>query len=186
MQITEHDIEDVYEIKLEPIEDGRGYFMRVYDQDIFNQHGIDCTWVQDSQSKSTQRGIVRGLHFQYPPRAETKLIRVVSGKIFDVYVDLRQGSPTFGEWGSVELSAKNNKMIHIPRGLAHGFCTLTDNVEVFYRIDNYYEPELQGRIRWDSPDLDIHWPIENPVVSHDDSEAASFSDFVEESGGIEV
>lgn len=186
MEIVEREIDGVHEIDLDPQEDDRGFFMRTYDQDIFNQHGIDRTWVQDSHSRSNNRGVVRGLHFQFPPRAETKLVRVIRGKIFDVYLDLRADSPTFGEWGSVEISGGDKKMLYVPRGFAHGFCTLTEDVEMIYRIDNYYDPELGGTIRWDSPALDIPWPVDDPVLSEKDAKANSFREFVAEHDGIHL
>jgi len=186
MEIIEGDLSGVHEIKLNPIEDDRGSFMRVYDQDIFNKHGIDQTWVQHSHSISNKEGVVRGLHFQHSPRVETKLVRVTRGKIFDVYVDLRAQSDTLGEWGSIELSKEDKKMIYIPRGFAHGFCTLTDNVEMIYKIDNYYDSELQGSIHWDSPELDIPWPVEKPILSDKDTNAKTFNEFISESGGIQT
>jgi dTDP-4-dehydrorhamnose 3,5-epimerase len=111
---------------------------------------------------------------------------VTRGKIFDVYVDLRAQSDTLGEWGSIELSKEDKKMIYIPRGFAHGFCTLTDNVEMIYKIDNYYDSELQGSIHWDSPELDIPWPVEKPILSDKDTNAKTFNEFISESGGIQT
>lgn len=186
MEISKRGIDGVHEIKLAPSEDKRGFFMRVYDQDVFNKNGIDRNWVQDSHSLSNKKGVIRGLHFQYPPRAETKLVRVVTGKIYDVYLDLRASSPSFGEWGSVELSEENKKMIYIPRGFAHGFCTMSERVEIIYRIDNYYDPELASVVRWDSSTLGIPWPAEDPIISEKDKQADSFNQFVKKQGGIEV
>lgn len=184
MEFTQGDMDGVFLIDLDPLEDERGYFMRVYDQDIFNKQGLDRTWVQDSLSYTVKEGTLRGLHFQFPPRAETKLVHVRRGTIFDVYLDLRAESPMFGQWGSIELSGEDNRMLCLPRGLAHGFCTLTDDVEIFYRIDNYYDSDAASTIHWKSPELDIPWPVTNPTVSEKDANANSFSTFLKEHGNI--
>ena len=130
MEIIERKIKGVYEIQLKPIGDNRGFFMRTFDINEFNKYGLNKVWVQENHSRSTQKGIIRGLHFQLPPFSETKLVRCINGAVLDVFVDLRKNSPTFGQWDSIELSAENKKMIFIPRGFAHGFCTLTEESEV--------------------------------------------------------
>ncbi len=186
MLINKGKFEGVFEIQLEPHEDSRGFFMRVYDDKLFNEHGMNVNWVQESHSLSLDKGVIRGMHFQFPPYAETKLIRVLNGKIIDIFIDLRKGSPTFGKWDSVELSAENKKMIYIPRGFAHGFCTLTDNCELLYKMDNYYAPDSAYTLQWDDPDLGIDWPIKDPILSENDSKANEFKDFVEEYGGLDV
>jgi len=186
MLIKESKLKGVFEIDLEPHEDRRGFFMRVYDDKIFKQYGIHRNWVQENQSLSKGKDIIRGLHFQFPPDGETKLVRVISGQVYDVILDLRKGSATFGEWDSFRLSADNKKMIYIPRGFAHGMCTLTKNCVMLYKVDNYYAPESEGIIRWDDPDIGIDWPVDNPVLSERDSRGQSFKEFVETHGGLEV
>jgi len=187
MLFTERKLKGVYEIQLEPKEDTRGFFMRVYDEEIFRQHGLHRTWVQENHSLSVLKGTVRGFHFQFPPAAETKLVRVISGEIFDVFVDLRKGSPTFGQWDSLTLSAENRKILYIPRGFAHGMCTLRDNSTMLYKVDNYFTPAKEGNIKWDDPDLAVPWPLTStPVISEKDSTAKSFQEFVKKYGGIEL
>jgi len=184
--IKERKLRGVFEIQLNPREDKRGFFMRVYDDTIFKKYGIHRNWVQENHSLSVEKGVIRGLHFQFPPHTETKLVRVISGEIYDVFIDLRKNSPTFGQWDSIKLSAENKKMVYIPRGFAHGFCTLTKNCEVIYKVDNYYAPDSEGIIRWDDPDLGIDWPADTPILSEKDSKAKSFKDFIETYGGLEI
>jgi dTDP-4-dehydrorhamnose 3,5-epimerase len=186
MLIKESKLKGVFEIDLEPHEDHRGFFVRVYDDAIFKQYRIRRDWVQENQSLSKEKGTIRGLHFQFPPYTETKLVRVVSGEVYDVIVDLRKGSATFGEWDRFRISEDNKKMIYIPRGFAHGMCTLTKNCAMLYKVDNYYTPESEGTIIWDDPDIGIDWPVENPILSEKDSRAQSFKEFVNAYGGLEV
>jgi dTDP-4-dehydrorhamnose 3,5-epimerase len=186
MHIKERKIRGIFEIQLEPHKDKRGFFMRVYDDTIFERHGIHRIWVQENHSLSVEKGVIRGMHFQFPPHTETKLVRALSGEIYDVFIDLRKGSSTFGQWDSIKLSADNKKMIYIPRGFAHGFCTLTQNCEVVYKVDNYYAPDSEGSIRWNDPDLGIDWPVNKPILSEKDSKAKSFREFVEKYRGLEI
>ena len=187
MKIIERSTRGVYEIQPEPKEDHRGYFMRVYDDKIFKKHGIHHEWVHENHSLSVHKGTVRGLHFQFMPHTETKLVRVISGTIFDVFVDLRKGSKTFGQWDSIILSAENKKMLLIPRGFAHGICTISDNCTMLYKVDNYYAPQHEGTIKWNDPDLGIEWPLEgDPILSEKDEKAGSLRDFIEKHAGLEV
>ncbi len=186
MIIAEGKLKGVFEIDLEPHEDHRGCFMRTYDTKIFRTYGLHQDWVQENQSYSKKKGTVRGLHFQFPPHAETKLVRVVSGEVYDVVVDLRKGSATFGKWDSFRLSADNKKMVYIPRGFAHGMCTLTDDSNMLYKVDSYYAPESEGAIKWDDPDIKISWPVENPIITEKDSRAKGFKEFVKAFEGLEV
>jgi len=163
-----------YEIRLEPRHDERGYFMRAYDRDIFRAHGLTTDWLQENQSMSHQRGTLRGLHFQGPPHTETKLVRALLGRVLDVFVDLRRDSPAFGHWESVELSAAQFNMVYIPRGFAHGFCTLTDDAIVAYHVDACYAPHSEGGLRWNDETLAIRWPVESPIVSAKDRAFPSF------------
>ena len=178
MQIKEKKIKGVFEIELETHEDHRGFFMRTYDDKLFQDHGLEQRWVQENHSYSKQKGTIRGLHFQFPPYAETKLIRAVSGKNFMVFVDLRKNSSTFGNWDKTIISEKNKKMLYVPSGFALGMCTLTDHSTLLYKMSNYYNPKSQGAIKWNDPDLRIKWPIANPILSERDSKAPSFKDFI--------
>jgi len=187
MIIKEGKIKGVFEIQLEAKEDYRGFFMRTYDNKIFQKYEIDRNWIQEYNNFSEKKGTIRGLHFQLPPYAETKLVRAIAGKTLDIFVDLRKNSPTFGKWGSAIISAENKKMIYIPRGFAHGLCSLTDNAMIICKMDNYYAPESEYQIKWNDQDLDIKWPIQgDPVVSEKDSNANSFKDFINTYGGIKL
>ncbi|RKX91746.1 MAG: dTDP-4-dehydrorhamnose 3,5-epimerase [Spirochaetes bacterium] len=186
MKILEKKLKGVFEIQLEPHKDKRGFFMRVYDEVIFKKYRIHRNWVQENHSRSEKKGIIRGLHFQFPPYTETKLVRCIRGAVFDVFVDLRKGSPTFGQWDCIELSEENKKIIFIPRGFAHGFCTLTDDSEVLYKVDNCYAPEYEGGILWNDQDLGIDWPVEKPILSEKDKKNMTFQEFVKRYSYIEV
>lgn len=169
----------VFEIQLSPHRDQRGFFMRVYDEEFFRKNGLHRSWLQENHSRSEKRGVIRGLHFQLPPFSETKLVRCVRGAVFDVFVDLRKGSPTFGSWGSIELSAEKHNMIYIPRGFAHGFCTLTKESEVVYKVDNPYEREAECGLSWNDPDLAISWPVAQPFLSEKDAQNITLKEFIE-------
>jgi dTDP-4-dehydrorhamnose 3,5-epimerase len=186
MIIKKWKFDGVYEILLELKHDDRGYFMRTYDYDIFNEQGIHRNWVQESQSYNRHKGTVRGFHFQFPPNIETKLVRVIRGKIFDIILDLRLNSPTFGKWESIILSEENKKMLLIPRGFAHGMCTLEDHSIMLYKMDNKYEPSNEGTIKWDDPDLGVEWPCETPIISNRDSMAGSYKDFIRLNEGLNI
>ncbi len=139
--------------------DARGFFSETYNAGAFAEAGISATFVQDNQSLSQASGVVRGLHFQRPPHAQGKLVRVVRGRILDVAVDIREGSPTYGEHVAVELSADNWQQLWVPEGFAHGFCTLEENCEVIYKVTDYYAPECDAGIAWNDPDIAISWPV---------------------------
>lgn len=168
MEIIETKLKGVLLIKLKPNFDGRGFFMRTYDEKIFKNYNINFHWVQENHSYSKKIGILRGLHFQLPPFTETKLIRCLKGKIFDVFVDLRMNSPTFGKWDSIELSENEFSLLLIPRGFAHGFITLTNDCEILYKVDNFYNPEYERGIIWNDPSLNIKWPELEPFLSEKD------------------
>lgn len=150
-------------------EDSRGYFFEAYNEKVFHQAGITLKFVQDNQSLSSY-GVIRGLHYQVNPSAQTKLVRVLSGTILDVAVDIRKGSPTYGKSISVELSAENKKQLYIPAGFAHGFSVLSDQATVLYKCDSFYNKETEGGIRYDDPELKIDWkiPAEKAIVSDKD------------------
>lgn len=186
MEIVKNSIQGVFEITLKPIADNRGFFMRTYDLQIFNQNGLQTQWVQENHSKSIQKDIIRGLHLQLPPFAETKMIRCIKGEVMDVFVDLRKNSPTFGKWGSVIISESNFKCVYIPKGFAHGFCSLTGNCEVVYKVDNYYNKPSELGIIWNDPDVGIAWPVDKPILSEKDSMNMTLKQFIEKYQFIDV
>lgn len=186
MKFSQGPIPGVFEITLDPRSDERGFFIRTFDVQVFELNSLKRYWVQENHSFTKKKGTIRGLHFQHPPHSETKLVRVSKGKIMDVFVDLRLSSPTFGEWNSVELSDENHKLLYIPRGFAHGFCTLTDNCDVHYKVDNFYIPESEDGILWNDPVLSISWPIQDPSISYKDSRLQTFNQFLSKYQGIRV
>lgn len=159
MKFTKLSLEGLLLIEPHRVEDARGLFSETFRADRFQAEVGLITFVQDNHSVSVVRGTIRGLHYQKNPRAQGKLVRVAQGAIFDVAVDVRHGSPTFGRYEAVELSAKNWRQLWIPKGFLHGFCTLVDNVEVMYKVTDYYSREHDAAIRWDDPDIGIAWPI---------------------------
>ena len=163
MRLAPRRLAGAFEITLEPRADERGYFMRWYDRDTFASAGLPTEWVQANESAS-RRNVVRGLHFQRPPHAEAKLVRAIAGAVFDVFVDLRKGSSTYGQWDAVELSAAKKNAVLIPRGFAHGFCARTDDAVVSYLVDNPYAPQAEGGLAWDDPQLAIAWPLEGEAI----------------------
>ena len=171
MKATETELKGVFVLEPQVFGDARGWFMESWSQRKMHDAGIDVQFVQDNQSFSAQKGTLRGLHYQLNPMCQAKLFRCTRGKIFDVAVDIRKGSPQYGKWVGVELSAENKKQLFIPRGFAHGFITLTDDVEVQYKADNYYAPECDGNIRWDDPDIGVEWPLKPLILSEKDSKA---------------
>ena len=147
--------------------DERGYFLESFKESEFSANKINAKFVQDNVSFST-KGVLRGLHYQQKPKEQAKLISVISGEIFDVAVDIRKDSTTYGKWVSQILSEKNHKMLYIPEGFAHGFCTLSDTANVFYKVTNEYSPENERGIIWNDPNVSISWPIENLIISEKD------------------
>jgi dTDP-4-dehydrorhamnose 3,5-epimerase len=158
---------------LEPLRfaDDRGYFCETYNNEKALSEGIGCTFVQDNESLSLKAGTIRGLHFQIGDAAQAKLIRVVRGAVFDVAVDIREGSPTYGQYVAAQLSAENGRQLFVPTGFAHGFCTLEPETLVLYKVDCHYDPGAERGIRWDDPELAIHWPFEGtaPILSEKDA-----------------
>lgn len=157
--------------------DDRGFFAESWNRRTFAEHGIETDFVQDNHSLSTSEGTVRGLHFQAPPHAQAKLVRCGRGRIFDVAVDIRKGSPAYGKWFGTELSFENGKQVLIPEGFLHGFMTLEAGSEIIYKCSDFYAPECDGAVRWDS--CGIEWPgaPQEPILSGKDAEAPMFSDF---------
>ncbi len=158
---------DVILIQPRIFDDRRGYFLETYQLARYVENGIKETFVQDNLSFS-YKGVLRGLHYQLP-RMQAKLVHVLEGEIFDVVVDIRVGSPTFGRWESFSLSGRNKRQLFVPGGFAHGFCVLSNAAYVMYKCTNYYYPEDDGGIIWSDPDLKIKWPIESPILSEKDS-----------------
>ncbi len=175
MEIVKTKIPDLYIIKPMVFTDERGYFFESYNKELFLKMGIDRNFVQDNESFS-HKGVLRGLHFQRPPFAQGKLVRVVSGAVLDVAVDLRKASPTYGQWVSVELTQENKWMYWIPPGFAHGFVALEDNTTFIYKCTNIYNRESEGSIRWNDPDLNIDWQVEQPMLSEKDKNVPWFRD----------
>ncbi|MDI4650300.1 dTDP-4-dehydrorhamnose 3,5-epimerase [Cohnella hashimotonis] len=155
--------------------DHRGYFMETYNAKVYAEFGIDMVFVQDNHSLSAEAGVLRGLHYQLDPKAQTKLVRVVAGAIYDVVVDLRQESPTFGHWQGFILSADNKRQLLVPKGFAHGFCTIAPHTEVLYKVDELYSPEHDRGIAWNDPALGIDWPALNPILSDKDMKHPSLA-----------
>jgi dTDP-4-dehydrorhamnose 3,5-epimerase len=180
MDVETTAIADVLVLRPKKHGDHRGFFSEVFKSDVLAAHGVDLPWVQDNHSMSAARGVVRGLHFQTAPFAQAKLLRVVRGAIFDVAVDIRVGSPTFGRHVGVELSADNWAQLYVPIGFAHGFCTLTSDTEVIYKVTAPYAPAHEGGLPWSDPDLAIDWPItpQEATLSPRDTQWPAFKDFV--------
>jgi dTDP-4-dehydrorhamnose 3,5-epimerase len=170
------------------LSDARGYFVETFNAQFYAAAGVKSAFVQDNQSLSRIAGTIRGLHFQRPPAAQAKLVRVLRGAIFDVVVDLRRGSHTYGQWCAATLTAERGEQIFVPRGFAHGFCTLEPDTEVAYKVDDYYSPSCEGGIRWDDPGLAISWPIRpaDAVISEKDSVLPFFESFITPFGAKEL
>jgi dTDP-4-dehydrorhamnose 3,5-epimerase len=163
-------LEGVLELRPRKFGDDRGFFSETYNAQAFAEAGIDLQFVQDNHSLSTARGVLRGLHYQLPPRAQDKLVRVVKGSILDVVVDICRSSPTFRTWVSLEVSAAKWNQILVPKGFAHGFITLEENTEVIYKVTDYYSPEHDRNIRFDDPSIGIEWPFEASVIQLSDKD----------------
>jgi dTDP-4-dehydrorhamnose 3,5-epimerase len=179
MNVVDTEIEGVKIIEPRLFGDARGYFFESFNaKDFAEQTGINVTFVQDNESKS-HYGVLRGLHFQKPPFAQAKLVRVVQGTVLDVAVDIRRGSPTYGRHVSVELSGENHRQLFLPKGMAHGFSVLSDEVVFQYKCDEYYHPEAEGAIAWDDPTLAINWrlPSDKVLLSEKDSHHPKFDEF---------
>ena len=169
------EIPDVILIESKVFEDERGFFMETYKASEFKANGIPYDFVQDNHSKS-QKGVLRGLHYQLKPMEQGKLVRCIRGRIWDVAVDIRKGSPWYGKWVAIELSEENKLMLWVPPGFAHGFVALEDNTEVIYKVTKEYAPKLDRGIIWNDPDIGIEWPIDNPILSKKDSKLPKLRD----------
>jgi dTDP-4-dehydrorhamnose 3,5-epimerase len=178
MQFTRLAIPDVVLIEPKRIGDARGTFSETFRQDRFTAEVGPFVFVQDNQSRSALKGTIRGLHFQREPRAQGKLVRAISGAVLDVAVDIRAGSPSFGRFVAAELSAGNGHQLWVPPGFLHGFCTLSDDVELAYKVTDYYSPEHDAGVRWDDPDIAVPWPVKaaEAVLSDKDRKAPLLRD----------
>ncbi|WP_215226488.1 dTDP-4-dehydrorhamnose 3,5-epimerase [Echinicola shivajiensis] len=181
MEIRSTPIQDVYEIYPKVFNDARGYFLETYREDILAEKGINTNWVQDNQSFSVA-GTVRGLHFQHAPSAQGKLVRVITGKVYDVAVDLRKDSPTFGQYHGVILDSAQHNLLYVPEGFAHGFSVLEDAV-FSYKCSNFYNKESEGGIIWNDESLDIDWMVSSPIISEKDLLLPTLEEFKQQTGG---
>ena len=176
MKVIETEIKDLYMIEPQVFGDNRGWFMESWSQKKMEEVGLFYNFVQDSHSFSEKKGTLRGLHFQKGSSSQAKLVRCVRGAVFDVAVDLRKKSKTYKKWVGCILSEENKKQFLIPRGFAHGFLTLTDNVEFVYKADNYYDPQADRNIIWNDEEINVDWGIENPILSEKDKKAPKLSE----------
>jgi len=177
MEIIKTPIEDLLIIQPQVFRDDRGYFFESFNRQHFIDAGLDLHFVQDNESKS-QKGVLRGLHFQNPPYAQGKLVRVIKGSVLDVAVDIRKNSPTYGQYFTLELNEVNKTMLWIPQGFAHGFATLADDTIFSYKCTNNYNKASEGSILWNDSDLNIEWNIKDPNLSEKDKNAPLFRDFI--------
>ena len=179
MQVRTTEIPGVLLLTPRYFNDARGYFVETYNARAARDTGLTAEFVQDNQALSLKRGTVRALHFQMLPKVQAKLVRVLRGSIYDVAVDLRAGSPTYGRWVAATLTAQGGEQIFVPRGFAHGYCTLEDDTEVAYKVDEYYAPDCERGLAWDDPTLSIGWPVSraDAVLSDKDRKLPAFADF---------
>ena len=174
LKFYETEFEGAYIIELDTHGDERGFFARVFCSREFEEKGLTTQFVQVNDSYSAQRGTLRGMHYQLAPHQETKLVRCIKGKLLDVILDLRKGSPTFGQHLKVELSAKDRRMLYVPKGFAHSFITLEDETEAIYFVDAFYAPDHERAVRWDDPRFAIEWPMGPTVISDKDAAHPDF------------
>lgn len=176
MTINKTNIEGVFEIEPKVFGDSRGWFCETYSKKFFEENGINADFVQDNRSFSAKKGTLRGLHCQTDPKSQAKLVSCIKGEILDVAVDIRKGSPTYMKWVAVKLSQENKKMLFIPKGCLHGFVTLTDDVEISYKVDDFYSPENDRSICWCDSEIGVNWGISEPVLSDKDKNAPPLKD----------
>ncbi len=180
MLFTATDLAGVWIIKPQVHRDSRGFFLESYKSPLFAEHGITTNFIQDNHARSEKQGVLRGLHFQTPPKAQAKLVRAINGSVYDVVVDIRQGSPSYGKWLGVTLSKDNFKQLFVPKGFAHGYLTLEPGAEVLYKVDDTYSPEHDAGLRWDDPDIGVEWPFpgqDQPILSEKDLLLPFLKDF---------
>lgn len=180
MEVIKTDIDGVLIIEPKVWGDDRGYFFESFNaREFVDKTGLNITFVQDNESKS-RYGVLRGLHFQLPPYTQSKLVRCVKGCVLDIAVDIRKGSPTYGKWVSCELTEDNHRQFFVPKGMAHGFCVLSEEAVFQYKCDDFYHPEAEGGIAWDDPDIAVQWPLlsEDISLSERDKHHPSFKEFI--------
>lgn len=180
MEVKKTDIEGVLIVEPKVWGDDRGYFFESFNaRDFAEKTGLNITFVQDNESKS-RYGVLRGLHFQSPPYTQSKLVRCVKGRVLDIAVDIRKGSLTYGKWVCCELTEDNHRQFFVPKGMAHGFCVLSEEAVFQYKCDDFYHPEAEGGIAWDDPDIAVQWPIpaEDISLSERDKHHPSFKEFI--------
>lgn len=177
MEFIESPLKGVFVIKPKVFDDARGYFFESYNRDAFASAGLTMNFLQDNQSLS-QKGVLRGLHFQNNPHAQGKLVRVINGAVFDVAVDIRRSSSTYGKWFGMELNEKNKTMMYIPEGFAHGFVTLQDNTIFSYKCTNVYNKASEDCLLWNDPDIGIDWQLKDPLLSEKDLQGKKIKNFV--------
>jgi dTDP-4-dehydrorhamnose 3,5-epimerase len=175
MKVTETSLPGVLIIEPRVFPDGRGFFFETYNRERYSRHGMNNEFVQDNLSYSI-KDTLRGLHYQLP-HSQAKLVQVLSGEVFDVAVDIRTGSPSFGQWVGVWLSSDNKQQLYIPKGFAHGFCVLSDMALFSYKCDDFYAPDCEEGILWSDPDLGIDWPVKTPLLSDKDRKYPALKDF---------
>lgn len=176
MRIVKTIFDSVFVIEPKVWRDDRGFFFESYSKKAFESLGIVTEFIQDNHSKSVSKDVIRGLHLQKAPYAQTKLVRCTRGRMWDVVVDLRLGSATFGQWDAVELSEENALMLYIPKGFGHGFQSLTEDVEVLYKVDEGYHPEAEVTVLWNDPTIGIPWDVEAPILSEKDQQAKTLAE----------
>ena len=176
MEVIETSIKDLFIIKPKVFSDARGYFFESYNEDVFKQNNINTHFLQDNQSLSNA-GVLRGLHFQAPPHDQGKLVRVITGAVLDIAVDIRKNSPTYGQHIAIELTEENKTMFYIPPGFAHGFLTLKDNTIFSYKCTDLYHKASEGTVLWNDIDLNINWKIKDPILSEKDLVGTKFKEF---------
>ena len=176
MELVDTGIEGLWVIKPKVFADARGYFFESYNKELFAKNGLNLNFVQDNQSLS-HKGVLRGLHFQNPPFAQGKLVRVITGAVLDVAVDIRKNSPTYGKYFSAELTEENKTMMYIPEGFAHGFLTLRDNTVFSYKCTNLYDKASEDSIKWNDPTIGVNWNVKDPLLSEKDINGKDFKAF---------
>jgi dTDP-4-dehydrorhamnose 3,5-epimerase len=176
MEIIESGLKGLVVIKPKVFEDARGYFFESYNEKVFSDAGLNLSFVQDNQSLS-QKDVLRGLHFQAPPHAQGKLVRVITGAVYDVAVDIRKDSVTYGKWFGLELTEENKWMMYIPEGFAHGFLTLRDDTIFSYKCTGFYNKQAEDCLLWNDKDIGIQWNVKNPLLSQKDLEGKLFKEF---------
>lgn len=176
MKLIDTKLDGVKIIEPKVFKDNRGFFMESFNFKKFAELGLEFDFIQDNHSLSVDKDVIRGLHYQLNPMAQTKLVRVITGAIYDVAVDIRKDSPTFGKWVGVTLSEDNHRMLVVPKGFAHGFCTLKENTHVQYKVDDYYSAENDKGILWNDPALAIEWPTSTPTLSEKDAKQPLLND----------